>query len=232
MPRRAAPAHRHDAVDEAAKLVPGTVAEGSEIRYQADEPEHRGDRGVSGNREDVPHQRAAKLRLDANGAWDRRRAERWLERCVERPVEFIEQPIAADAKGAEDLLLGLAGDFPTPLALDESVVSGADVTRWLDLGWPGVFVLKPSLLGDAAAVVARLEKAKASVVFSSALETAIGAKAALRLAFAFGSGSRALGCGVLPLFQDQRFDGPYLTPFIRPQDVATIDEEAVWNALS
>jgi O-succinylbenzoate synthase len=178
----------------------------------------------------LPH--GAKLRLDANGAWDRRRAERWLERCVERPVEFIEQPIAADAKGAEDLLLGLAGDFPTPLALDESVVSSADVTRWLDLGWAGVFVLKPSLSGDAAAVVARLEKAKASVVFSSALETAIGAKAALRLAFAFDGEPRALGFGVWPLFQDQRFDGPYLAPFIRPQDVATIDEEAVWNALS
>jgi O-succinylbenzoate synthase len=174
----------------------------------------------------------AKLRLDANGAWDRRRAERWLERCAERPVEFIEQPIAADAKGAEDLLLGLAGDFPTTLALDESVVGGADVTRWLDLGWSGVFVLKPSLLGDAAAVVARLEKAKASVVFSSALETAIGAKAALRLAFAFGGKPRALGFGVWPLFEDQRFDGPYLAPFIRPQDVAAIDEEVVWNALS
>jgi O-succinylbenzoate synthase len=174
----------------------------------------------------------AKLRLDANGAWDRRRAERWLERCAERPVEFIEQPIAADAKGAEDLLLGLAGDFPTPLALDESVVSGADVTRWLALGWSGVFVLKPSLLGDAAAIVARLEEAKSSVVFSSALETAIGAKAALRLAFTFGGEPRALGFGVWPLFQDQRFDGPYLAPFIRPQDVAAIDEEAVWNALS
>ena len=174
----------------------------------------------------------AKLRLDANGAWDRRRAERWLERCAERPVEFVEQPIAADAKGAEDLLLGLAGDFPTTLALDESVVGGADVTRWLDLGWSGVFVLKPSLLGDAAAVVARLEKAKASVVFSSALETAIGAKAALRLAFTFRGEPRALGFGVWPLFQDQRFDGPYLAPFIRPQEVAAIDEEAVWNALS
>src|SRR5439155_4576617 len=65
----------------------------------------------------------AKLRLDANGAWDRRKAERWLERCAERPVEFLEQPVAADAKGATDLLLGLASDFPTPLALDESVAS-------------------------------------------------------------------------------------------------------------
>ncbi len=174
----------------------------------------------------------AKLRLDANGAWDRRRAERWMERCAERPVEFVEQPIAVGAKGAADLLLGLANDYPTPIALDESVVSAGDVASWLERGWPGVFVLKPTLLGDGPAVMARLEKAKARVVFSSALETAVGAKAALRLAFAFQGEPRALGFGVWPLFQDQRFDGPYLAPFIRPQDVAAIDEEAVWNALN
>ena len=174
----------------------------------------------------------AKLRLDANGAWDLRRAERWLERCAERPVEFVEQPIAADAKGADDLLLGLARDHPTAIALDESVVSGGDVARWLECGWPGVFVLKPALLGDVTLTIEKLEKAKASVVFSSALETAVGAKAALQLAFAFGGIPRALGFGVWPLFQDQRFDGPHQAPFIRPQDVAAINEEAVWNALS
>jgi O-succinylbenzoate synthase len=181
----------------------------------------------------------AKLRLDANGAWDRRKAERWLERCAERPVEFIEQPCFAEAShGAaacgrmDDTLLGLANDYPTPIGLDESVVSAGDVVRWLERGWPGVFVVKPALLGDAAAVIARLEKAKAHVVFSSALETAVGAKAALRLAFAFGGEPRALGFGVWPLFQDSRFDGPYQAPFIRVQDVLAINEEAVWNALS
>src|SRR5205823_588309 len=72
----------------------------------------------------------AKLRLDANGAWERRQAERWLERCADRPVEFVEQPCFGprDGKAAtaltksDDLLLGLAEDFPTPIALDESLV--------------------------------------------------------------------------------------------------------------
>ena len=35
-----------------------------------------------------------KLRLDANGAWDRRTAEKWLACCAERTVEFVEQPVA------------------------------------------------------------------------------------------------------------------------------------------
>ncbi|HVS54503.1 MAG TPA: o-succinylbenzoate synthase [Opitutaceae bacterium] len=193
-----------------------------------------------------------KLRLDANGAWDRRKTERWLERCAERPVEFVEQPVAADARGADGLLLGLAQDWPTPLALDESLVGDGDVERWIGAGWPGIFVVKPSLLGDVTGAIAMLAKARADVVFSSALETAIGARAALRVAFAFAaraqtpdkgegerdkestraSSRRALGFGVWPLFADARYDGPAAAPFVRWEDVERIDVEAVWNALS
>ena len=174
----------------------------------------------------------AKLRLDANGAWDRRKAERWLERCADRPVEFVEQPVAADARGAEDVLRGLAEDWPTPIALDESLAGDGDVERWIGAGWCGVWVMKTSLLGDVAGTLARLEKAKASVVFSSALETAVGARAALQWAFGWKGEARALGFGVWPLFQDARCDGPYAAPFIRAADVERIDAEAVWNAIS
>ncbi len=184
----------------------------------------------------------AKLRLDANGAWDRRQAERWLERTAERPVEFVEQPCFAPRSGAsqgtarvrpvEDLLLGLAGDYPTPIALDESLAGEGDVAHWLRLGWPGVYVVKLSLCGNARGVVQQLASAKAAVVFSSALETAMGAKQALTLAWQWSGPPRALGFGVWPLFADGRFDGPALAPFIRWSDVQRIDEEAVWNALS
>lgn len=181
----------------------------------------------------------ARLRLDANGVWDRRAAEKWLERAVERPVEFVEQPCfappaagAALLKRTEDLLLGLAADYPTPLALDESLTGESDVAHWLELGWPGVFVVKPSLCGDAAAVMQKLAAAKATVVFSSALETAVGAKSALAAAFRWPGEPRALGFGVWPLFADGRFDGPPAAPFLRREDVERINEEAVWNALT
>ncbi len=174
----------------------------------------------------------AKLRLDANGAWDRRKAERWLERCADRPVEFVEQPVAAEARGAEDLLRGLAEDFPTAIALDESIAGEGDIERWVGAGWRGVFVVKPSLLGDVGQAVERLAKAKAAVVFSSALETAVGAKAALRVAFAWRGEPRALGFGVWPLFVDARCDGPMAVPFVRREDVERLNAEAVWNAVS
>lgn len=174
----------------------------------------------------------ARLRLDANGAWERRHAERWLERCAERPVEFVEQPIAAEARGAHDVLLGLAGDYPTPLALDESLTGDRDLETWLGAGWPGFYVVKPSLHGDVTGALERLARAKARVVFSSALETAVGARAALRRAFAWPGERFALGFGVWPLFADARFDGPVAAPFIRLEDVERIDAARVWDALA
>lgn len=172
------------------------------------------------------------IRLDANGAWDRRTAERWLIRASDRPVEFVEQPVPADSKGADDCLLGLAADYPVPIALDESIVSDGDVGRWLDEGWPGIFIFKPLLMGDARGMLARLSAAHARVVFSSALETAMGARSALRMAFAWPGAASALGFGVWPLFSDPRFDGPAAAPFIRAEDIERIDPEALWNAAS
>jgi O-succinylbenzoate synthase len=182
----------------------------------------------------------ARLRLDANGAWDARQAARWLERAAERPVEFVEQPCFSGAaqgetarRKTEDVLRGLSGDFPTPIALDESLAGAQDVEHWVAAGWRGVFVVKPALLGDPAPVMARLAKAGADVVFSSALETAAGARAALRIAFAWDAGKpRALGFGVWPLFANNACNGPVAAPFFRREDVERLDPEVVWSALT
>lgn len=182
----------------------------------------------------------SRLRLDANGAWDARMAGRWLARAADRPVEYLEQPCFAAAKEgasavrkAEDVLRGLAEDFPTPIALDESLVGANDVERWIAAGWRGVWVVKPALLGDPQPVLAKLRKANADVVFSSALETAVGARAALRLAFGWSVPKpRALGFGVWPLFDNNVCNGPFAAPFFRAEDVDRLNPEAVWNALT
>jgi len=172
------------------------------------------------------------LRLDANGAWDRRRAERWLERCSGLPIEFVEQPVAPDLRGAEDLLLGLANDHAVTLALDESVVSDAQLSRWMELGWPGVFVVKPSLLADPVRRLEELAARKAGVVFSSALETRVGARLALQASFAWRGAQRPLGFGVWPLFADARLDGPRAAPFVRAEDLEFLKPEDAWSAVS
>jgi O-succinylbenzoate synthase len=174
----------------------------------------------------------SRIRLDANGAWDLRRAEQWLKHAADRPVDFVEQPLARDGRGAEDRLLGLAADYPVPIALDESIAGDADVRHWLDRGWKGYFVLKLALIGDAAGVLDRLARADARVVFSSALETGLGARSALHTAFAWAGAPSALGFGVWPLFADSRFDGPFAVPLLRIEEVDKIDPEALWNALT
>jgi len=173
-----------------------------------------------------------RLRLDANGAWDRRAAERWLERCADRPIEFLEQPVARDARGADDLLQGLGADYPTPIALDESLVDAGDLDHWLDRDWPGIYIFKPALCADPVLALARLAAAQADVVFSSAIETAVGARSALRLAFGWTGPARALGFGVWPAFALPGFDGPAAAPFIRAEDVERMNPEAVWTALN
>ena len=188
----------------------------------------------------------ARLRLDANGAWDRKLAEGWLARAAERPmIEYVEQPCFADvAQGTsrvrqmDDLLRGLAEDFPVKIALDESITGASDVEKWLAMGWAGVWVIKPALLGEPEAILEKLARAKADVVFGSALETAVGARAGLRLAFGWAEREarpvaerRALGYGVWPLFQNEAANAPLSGPFVRREDVERINPEALWNAL-
>lgn len=167
----------------------------------------------------------SRLRLDANGAWDRRVAERWLSVCADRPmIEYVEQPVAAMDR---DLLLGLAGDFPVTLALDESVCGRGDFEQWQDLGWPGVYVIKPVLWGDPADIVETLRGASADFVISSGLETVVGARTVLAIAFALGERARALGTGVWPLFRGEGLDGPSVAPFVRKSDVLHLSIERI-----
>lgn len=182
----------------------------------------------------------ATLRLDANGGWTAKEAERWLDRCAERPIEFVEQPCLADPGDGEvgrrrvdDLLRGLARDYPTPVALDESVTGLPSLQGWLERGWPGVLVVKPALAGAPREVLALLKTHRADAVFSSAIETVVGRRTALQMALAYaGPRPRAPGFGVGVLFGDPRLDGPAVGPELSAADLDRMNPEAAWNALS
>jgi O-succinylbenzoate synthase len=170
-----------------------------------------------------------KLRLDANGAWERRQATKWLDRCAGRPVEFVEQPVKPDD---EATLLGLAADYPVTLALDESVTGLASAQRWQGLGWRGVFVIKPALAGPLEELAAWVAATKADVVLSSAIETALARASILRLALEQPLTRRALGFGVGEVFGDRRWDGPVLGPVLDRSWVEGVNLEAMWTALN
>ncbi len=171
----------------------------------------------------------ATVRLDANGAWDRRQAAKWLVRCAERPVEFVEQPVQP---GDEATLLGLAADYPVKLALDESVTGLAAARRWQGLGWPGVFVIKPALAGPLDETAAWVATTEADVVLSSAIETALGRAAILHAALLRPLTKRALGFGVGEIFGDRRWDGPFLGAVLDASWGKAVNPEEIWTALN
>ena len=152
------------------------------------------------------------------------------------PDRISRAAVAPEARGAEDLLLGLAGDYPTPLALDDRSIGDAILTLARGRAGPGFLVFKPALFGDPAAAGAPPGAGQAAVVFSSALETAVGARAALANALRYrlsGQGPTAIGLRGLAALR--RSAASTARP-PRPSSAAKMSRrsppEELWNALS
>jgi len=109
---------------------------------------------------------AARLRLDANGGWDRATAAAWAERLAQEPrLEWLEQPLADDdLEGLEALAARL------PVALDESLWRHP----WLRQRWSGWQVRRPALEGDPRPLLAALAAGRAGWMVSTAFETGVG----------------------------------------------------------
>ena len=172
---------------------------------------------------------AAHLRIDANGAWDLATARNWLKACEGHAVEFIEQPFPV---GREQPVLQLANEFSTPIALDESVARTDDLRRWLDFGWPGIYVIKPALAGSPRRILKLLDDYEAEAVFSSAFETAIGARAALAVATCAARSGRALGFGTIGCFADERLNLPDPGPTLSTKWLARLAPGPLWELSS
>ncbi|WP_411872266.1 o-succinylbenzoate synthase [Vulcanococcus limneticus] len=108
----------------------------------------------------------ARLRLDANGGWDRAAAAAWAERLAGEPrLEWLEQPLADDdLEGLEALVARL------PVALDESLRRHP----WLRQRWSGWQVRRPALEGDPRPLLAALAAGRAGWMVSTAFETGVG----------------------------------------------------------
>lgn len=136
------------------------------------------------------------LRVDANGNWDRRVARDFLAGVAGMGIEYVEQPVSADDPEG---LGALARASSTPIAADESAHPGSRARRILDRDVP-VLVLKPAALGGLVPAVAIAERAAREgvrVVWSSAIESAIGRAALLHLAAVRGDGPHGLATGRL-----------------------------------
>jgi O-succinylbenzoate synthase len=120
---------------------------------------------------------AARIRIDANGAWDLEEAVARLGRLGRYDLEFAEQPVAS----LEDLA-ALRRRVDVPVAADEAVRGLDDARRLASLGAADVLVVKVQAAGGVAAGLAVAEAAGLPVVVSSPVETSVGLAAGLALA--------------------------------------------------
>jgi O-succinylbenzoate synthase len=157
-----------------------------------------------------------RLRLDANGGLSFEEAYQWLQLCdrlmehsmehsmehppVQAEIEFLEQPLPVNQL---DQLLHLQTQFKTPIALDESVSTLAQLQTCYEKGWRGVFVIKAAIAGFPDHLRAFCQTHPIDIVWSSALETSIAQHFIYQsLIPSLPPSNRALGFGVNHWFLD------------------------------
>lgn len=146
------------------------------------------------------------LRLDANGAWSRRRADRALSALADLGVEYVEQPLPADDIGGHRAI----ADGSVPIALDESLAGRSPEEIALLADAADVLVLKPMALGGPDRVVAlgrRMRDRGLDVVVTTTIDAVIARTGAIHAAAALDV-ERACGLATADLLADDLGSDP------------------------
>ncbi len=108
----------------------------------------------------------SKLRIDANGGWDRKRANYWAAKLQSEPrLEWLEQPLTPkDVYGLKKLATNI------PVALDESLVHDPSLRQT----WRSWQIRRPLIDGDPRILLKELKNKNGYRVISTAFETGIG----------------------------------------------------------
>lgn len=133
---------------------------------------------------------AARLRLDANGGWDRSTAQAWMQRLRDDPrLAWLEQPLAVEDQAGLEQLAALG-----PVALDESL----DQQPELCGSWSGWQVRRPALEGDPRVLLRELQAGVPKRMLSTAFETGIGRRWLEHLAAIQAQGPTPAAPGLAP----------------------------------
>jgi len=107
-----------------------------------------------------------KLRIDANGSWGRKIANRWADILKDNNnIDWLEQPLCVDdIEGMKEL------NKKIPIALDESLLKFPTLID----EWKGWQIRRPSQENNPVNLLRELENKKALISISSSFETGIG----------------------------------------------------------
>jgi O-succinylbenzoate synthase len=117
----------------------------------------------------------ARIRVDANGAWDMETAKRVLAELEPLDVELAEQPVSTLEDSAE-----VAASTSIPIAADEGIASRADAERAVAAGACALTGVKLSKVGGPEAAIEIAEILPSYL--SSALDGPVGIAAAAQVA--------------------------------------------------
>jgi o-succinylbenzoate synthase len=139
----------------------------------------------------------ARIRVDANAAWDVETAKRMLKALEPLEVELAEQPVRTLEEAAE-----VAASTSIPIAGDESVESRTDAERALEMGACALTGIKLSKVGGPEAAIEIAEVLPAYV--SSALDGPVGIAAAAQVAQTLSESAGDEGSGLAHGLATQR----------------------------
>ncbi len=107
-----------------------------------------------------------KLRIDANGSWNRTYANRWAEILKDNiNLDWLEQPLPEDdLEGLKELEKNI------PVAIDESIIKYPQLTK----SWKGWQIRRPSQEINPLILLKELEAKKKFISISTSFETGIG----------------------------------------------------------
>jgi o-succinylbenzoate synthase len=140
----------------------------------------------------------ARIRLDANEAWERDEAAEVLAALAGFEIDYVEQPVRRD-----DLvgLEWLSREAAIPVAADEALL-GKGLAACLDARAASILIVKPAAIGglsDSIALWQRAQREGLRVIWSTLIEGAVGRSAALALAAALGPVAEIHGLGTADL---------------------------------
>ena len=139
----------------------------------------------------------ARIRVDANAAWDMETAKQILKALEPLEVELAEQPVATLEEAAE-----VAASTSIPIAGDESVENRANAERALAMGACALTGVKLSKVGGSEAAIEIAEVLPTYV--SSALDGPVGIAAAAQVAQTLDGTGRSEGTALAHGLATQR----------------------------
>jgi o-succinylbenzoate synthase len=142
--------------------------------------------------------KAARIRVDANGAWSPEVAREALRELERFDLEFVEDPIAVGSVDDVADLGALRGSSPVPIAVDEATARPPLIAEVLEQKAADRLVLKPAAIGGLLAsrrLAGAAHRLGIGCVVTSNLDAAVGLAASLHLAASLEGELAACGLG-------------------------------------